>query len=63
MKKSIIMMIGVLISASVLFAGNNKEPKGYWAFDNVRSELRELKMVRGETFLPKERYGLLHTRT
>jgi hypothetical protein len=30
---------------------------GHFAFDNVRTELKELKMVRGETFLPKELYG------
>jgi len=29
------------------------------AFDNVRSELRVLEMVRGETFLPKERFGFV----
>jgi hypothetical protein len=34
-----------------------QEPIGYWAFDNVRSELKELEMVRGETFLPRERFG------
>ena len=32
---------------------------GHWKFDDVRSELRELKMVRGETFLPKEVFGFV----
>ena len=30
---------------------------GHFAFDDVRTELKELEMVRGETFLPKELFG------
>jgi hypothetical protein len=36
-----------------------QEPVGHFAFDNVRTELRELKMVRGETYLPKELFGFV----
>jgi len=32
---------------------------GWWKFDRVRVERRELKMVRGETFLPKEVFGFV----
>jgi hypothetical protein len=32
---------------------------GYFAFDNVRTELREMEMVRGETFLPRELFGFI----
>jgi hypothetical protein len=32
---------------------------GWWKFDNIRVERRELKMVRGETFLPKEVFGFV----
>ncbi|MGB5848013.1 MAG: LamG domain-containing protein [Ignavibacteriaceae bacterium] len=48
-----------LFLISLMNAGfaQQPEPIGYWAFDNVRSELKELEMVRGETFLPRERFG------
>jgi hypothetical protein len=36
-----------------------QEPVAYFSFDQVRTELRELKMVRGETFLPKELFGFV----
>jgi len=29
----------------------------HWKFDNIRIELKELEMVRGETFLPREVFG------
>jgi hypothetical protein len=34
-------------------------PVGHWKFNNVRVERRELEMVRGETFLPKELFGFV----
>ena len=49
-----ILMIVILSCVSILLAQKSK-PIGHWAFDNVKSELKELEMVRGETFLPKER--------
>ncbi len=32
---------------------------GHWKFDDIRVERRELEMVRGETFLPKEVFGFV----
>ncbi len=55
--KKCISILAVLISMNVM--AQTPKPVGHWAFDNVRSELRELKMVRGETFLPRERFGFV----
>ena len=57
MKKQLLVLLTILFAVTIVMADHHKEPKGHWAFDNVRSELKELKMVRGETFLPKERFG------
>jgi len=35
---------------------------GWWKFDDIRVERRELEMVRGETFLPKEVFGFVKNR-
>ena len=48
--KFILFILTVVLSASAIA----QDLVGHFAFDNVRTELRELKMVRGETFLPKE---------
>ncbi|MDX1700926.1 MAG: hypothetical protein R3250_09930, partial [Melioribacteraceae bacterium] len=56
MRKYILVITIIFSSISTLFAQGLK-PIGHWAFDNVKSELKELEMVRGETFLPKERFG------
>ena len=59
MKKSIIHSILftlILIFTVPLFAADD-DPVGWWKFDDTRVERRELKMVRGETFLPKEVFG------
>jgi len=57
MKSFLVAIIG-LFMIPVLFAQqNNKQPVGWWKFDDLRVERKELKMVRGETFLPKEVFG------
>ena len=56
MRKQILLITLMFSFVSILFA-QRSDPIGYWAFDNVKSELKELEMVRGETFLPKERFG------
>jgi hypothetical protein len=52
------LIIFVLLVALVLPTMAQKLV-GHFAFDNVRTELRELEMVRGETFLPKELFGFV----
>ena len=47
----------------LVFATMAKAPDsnlvGWWKFDDVRVERRELEMERGETFLPKELFGFV----
>ena len=50
------LIISILLLALVLPTMAQKLV-GHFAFDNVRTELKELEMVRGETFLPKELFG------
>lgn len=57
MKSSLAVIISLLM-VPVLFAQQkNKQPVGWWKFDDLRIERKEVKMVRGETFLPKEVFG------
>lgn len=56
MKKLFLLII---FSCASLLNAQAPEPIGYWTFDNIETELRELEMVRGETFLPKERFGFV----
>jgi hypothetical protein len=51
-KFSIFILMSVLAASAI-----GQDLVGHFAFDNVRTELKELKMVRGETFLPKELFG------
>lgn len=43
----------------MVYSATAQQLVGHFAFDNVRTELKELKMVRGETFLPKELFGFV----
>jgi hypothetical protein len=53
MYKSIVLILLIAMVMPVMA----QKLVGHFAFDNVRTELKELEMVRGETFLPKELYG------
>jgi hypothetical protein len=52
--KNFIIMIFMASLATTAIA---QDLVGHFAFDNVRIELKELDMVRGETFLPRELFG------
>ena len=56
MKHKYLILFLMIFSAAIIYPGE-KDPVGWYKFDNVRKELKELKMVRGETFLPKEIFG------
>ena len=63
-----IVLVALIIAITLPATGMSKTPPvaeadqdmiGHWKFDDLRVEFRELEMVRGETFLPKEHYGFI----
>ncbi len=48
-------VIIVVLSMPVWAA--ERDPVAYWTFDDIRVERREVEMVRGETFVPKEKFA------
>jgi hypothetical protein len=59
MKKYFLKMMMTLFILCLSFPlfGQKVGLVAHWKFDNIRVELKELKMVRGETFLPREIFG------
>ena len=57
MKKKVVFILFTLLSFSVVLFAQNNGLVGHWKFDDIRIELKELEMVRGETFLPREVFG------
>ncbi len=35
------------------------DPVAYWTFDDIRVERKVVEMVRGETFIPKEKFAFV----
>ena len=52
MRKHTFLFLLMALSTVITYAQNNLV--GYWTFDNIREERKEVKMVRGETYVPKE---------
>jgi hypothetical protein len=55
MKK--ISFLFLLIVISILTSYSQKNLAAYWSFDTLRQEVKILKMVRGQTFVPKEQFA------
>ena len=61
MQKSVsrLVLFALLISVAHPLMAAEEGLVGWWKFDDVRVERRELEMERGETFLPKEVFGFV----
>ena len=58
MKHCIIRIVSILLLTILASSGYaNEGLVAHWKFDDIRIELKELEMVRGETFLPRELFG------
>jgi hypothetical protein len=54
-----LVLFALLISVTHPLMAAEEGLVGWWKFDDIRTERRELEMVRGETFLPKEVFGFV----
>ncbi len=59
MKKlmSLFVIFSLFISIIFPLIAQEKGLLGWWKFDDIRVERKKVKMVRGETFIPKEVFG------
>ena len=59
MKKLVsrLVLVTLLMSITLPLMAVEKGLIGWWKFDNIRIERKTVKMVRGETFIPKEVFG------
>ena len=56
---SCIMLVFLVVSVSAA----EKGLVAYWTFDDIRIERKEVEMVRGETYIPKEKFAFVREET